>query len=214
MSELEYNSTRPFMLLPEYGRNVQKMVDYCVSVDDREERNKVANAIIKVMGQLNPHLRDFEDYNHKLWDHLYIMSEFKLDVDGPYEKPAPETFQEKPKRVAYPSGRIKYGHYGKTVEELIEKATLIEDPEEKKYLVNVIVNLMKRFYLTWNRDSVRDEVILKNLKELSDGKLDVKLEDVKIVATADIVSANKRTKRKNGKNGKGGKKGPRQRRKR
>ena len=214
MSELEYNSTRPLMLLPEYGRNVQKMVDYCVSVKDRDERNKVANAIIKVMGQLNPHLRDIEDYNHKLWDHLYIMSDFKLDVDGPYEKPEPETFQEKPQKVSYPKGRIKYGHYGKTVEELIDKATEIKDAEEQKYLVNVIVNLMKRFYLTWNRDSVRDEVILENLKELSDGKLIYAVEDLKITATSDIVSANKRAKRKNGKNGKGGKKGSRQRRKR
>ena len=211
MSELEYNSTRPLMLLPEYGRNVQKMVDYCLSVEDKEEQNKVANAIIKVMGQLNPHLRDIEDYNHKLWDHLYIMCDFKLDLDGPYDKPEPETFKEKPEKVNYPKGRIKYGHYGKTIEELIEKATEIKDEDERKYLVNMIVNLMKRFYLTWNRDSVKDEVILENLKELSGGKIDVKLEDVKITATSEIVSANKRTKRKNGK---GGNKGGRQRRKR
>ncbi len=206
MTGLEYNSTRPYLSLPEYGRNVQKMVSFCKGVEDKEERNKVAQAIIKVMGQLNPHLRDIEDYTHKLWDHLYIMADFDLDVDSPYPIPQKETFQEKPARIAYPTGRPKYGHYGKAVQELIKKATDMEDPAEKKYLVNLIANLMKRFYLTWNRDSVRDEVILGHILELSDGKLQVAPEDVTFAATADIVSSNRRPKRKMGSKG-GSKKG-------
>ncbi|NND77476.1 MAG: DUF4290 domain-containing protein [Flavobacteriales bacterium] len=207
MTNLEYNSTRPDLSLPEYGRNVQRMVNFCMTVEDKGERNKVAQAIIKVMGQLNPHLRDVEDYTHKLWDHLYIMSDFQLDVDSPYPIPERETFQEKPARIPYPSGRPKYGHYGKAVQGLIKKATEIKDPEEKKYLINLIVNLMKRFYLTWNRDSVRDEVIIAHVNELSDGKLNVILDDVVITATSDIVIQNKKPKRKGSKGSKSGPKG-------
>ena len=206
MTDLEYNSTRPDLSLPEYGRNVQKMVNFCKTVEDREERNKVAIAIINLMGQLNPHLRDVEDYTHKLWDHLYIMADFDLDVDSPYPVPARETFQEKPERIPYPSGRPKYGHYGKAVQELIKKASEIEDPEEKKYLVNLIANLMKRFYLTWNRDSVRDEVILAHIEELSDGRIKVNPEEVQFTATSDIISSNRKVKRKMGSKG-GPKKG-------
>ena len=207
MENLEYNSTRTDLSLPEYGRNVQRMVNFCMTVEDKEERNKVAQAIIKVMGQLNPHLRDAEDYTHKLWDHLYIMSDFQLDVESPYPIPERETFQEKPQRIPYPSGRPKYGHYGKAVQGLIEKASEIEDEEEKKYLVNLIANLMKRFYLTWNTDSVRDEIIIRHIDELSEGKLKVNIEDVKFTATSDIISQNKKPKRKNPKGSKSGHKG-------
>ncbi|MEM7162259.1 MAG: DUF4290 domain-containing protein [Bacteroidota bacterium] len=206
MTDLEYNSTRPHLSLPEYGRNVQKMVNFCKTVEDREERNKVASAIINLMGQLNPHLRDVEDYTHKLWDHLYIMADFDLDVESPYPVPARETFQERPERIPYPAGRPKYGHYGKAVQDLIKKACEIENPDEKKYLVNLIANLMKRFYLTWNRDSVRDEVILAHIEELSDGKLKVSPEEVQFAATSDIISSNRKVKRKMGSKG-GSKKG-------
>ena len=219
MIDLEYNSTRPDLSLPEYGRNVQRMINFCMTVEDKEERNKVAQAIIKVMGQLNPHLRDVDDYTHKLWDHLYIMSDFKLDVESPYPIPIRETFEEKPKQIPYPSGRPKYGHYGKAVQGLIQKATEIEDPEEKKYLVNLIANLMKRFYLTWNRDSVNDEVILGHITELSDGKLTVSLDDVSLMSTSEILSQNKKATKKVSKGSKGfkggqkGKRNDRQRRK-
>lgn len=203
MIDLEYNSTRPDLSLPEYGRNVQKMINFCMTVEDKEERNKVAQAIIKVMGQLNPHLRDVDDYAHKLWDHIYIMSDFKLDVESPYPIPKKETFQEKPKSIPYPSGKPKYGHYGKAVQGLIKKASEIEDLEERKYLVNLIANLMKRFYLTWNRDSVRDEVILGHIEELSDGKLKISEEDVTLTSTSEILSQNKKVVRKSSKGSKG-----------
>jgi hypothetical protein len=173
---MEYNTSLPKMIIPEYGRNIQKMIDFAITVEDREERNKVARAIIDVMGQLNPHLRDVTDFKHKLWDHLFIISEFKLDVDSPYPKPTPETFQTKPERVMYPSNDIRYKHYGKTVERIIAKAKEYPEGEEKNELVIQIANLMKRSYLNWNRDSVNDEVILKQLEELSKGQL--KLADV------------------------------------
>jgi hypothetical protein len=168
---MDYNTSLPHMIIPEYGRNIQKMIDFAVSVEDREERNKVAQAIINVMGQLNPHLRDVTDFKHKLWDHIFIISDFKLDVDSPYPKPTRETFQTKPDKVSYPSNDIKYKHYGKTVERIIAKAKEFKEGDEKNALTEQIANLMKRSYLTWNRDSVNDEVILKHLDELSKGEL-------------------------------------------
>ncbi|MGQ0827205.1 MAG: DUF4290 domain-containing protein [Bacteroidota bacterium] len=168
---MEYNTSLPHLIIPEYGRNIQKMIDFAVTVKNREERNKVARAIIDVMGQLNPHLRDVTDFKHKLWDHIFIISDFKLDVDSPYPKPTRESFQTKPERVAYPSNAIKYKHYGRTVERIIEKAKEYKEGDEKNALVEQIANLMKRSYLTWNRDSVNDEVILKQLQELSKGQL-------------------------------------------
>ncbi|MCE9540691.1 MAG: DUF4290 domain-containing protein [Bacteroidetes bacterium] len=168
---MDYNTSLPHMIIPEYGRNIQKMIDFAISVENRDERNRVAQAIIMVMGQLNPHLRDVTDFKHKLWDHIFIISDFKLDVDSPYPKPTRETFQTKPDRVAYPSNDIRYKHYGKTVERIISKAREYAVGEERNALVEQIANLMKRSYLTWNRDSVNDEVILKQLNELSKGEL-------------------------------------------
>lgn len=180
------------MIIPEYGRNIQKMIDFAMTVKDREERNKVARAIIDVMGQLNPHLRDVTDFKHKLWDHIFIISDFKLDVDSPYPKPTAETFQTKPDRVLYPSNDIRYKHYGKTVERIIAKGKEYPNGPEKDALVEQIANLMKRSYLTWNRDSVNDEVILKQLEELSKGQL--KLADISLLrSTQTFVPRNPNT---------------------
>lgn len=175
---LEYNSQREHLVMPEYGRNVQRMIEYCMTVEDRDQRNKVAQSIITVMGQLNPHLRDVEDYRHKLWTHLFVISGFQLDVDSPYPKPTPETFVEKPQQLIYPRKNIKFGHYGKSVELLIAKAKEYPEGEEKMALIMMIANLMKRSYLAWNRDSVTDEVILEHLEMLSDGA--IKLKDVSL----------------------------------
>ena len=175
---LEYNSQREHLVMPEYGRNVQRMIEYCMTVEDRDQRNKVAQSIITVMGQLNPHLRDVEDYRHKLWTHLFVISGFQLDVDSPYPKPTPETFIEKPEQLTYPRKNIKFGHYGKSVELLIAKAKEYPDGEEKTALIMMIANLMKRYYLAWNRDSVTDEVILEHLEMLSEGA--IKLKDVSL----------------------------------
>jgi len=168
---MEYNTDLPHLIISEYGRNIQKMIDFAVTVENREERNRVAQAIINVMGQLNPHLRDVTDFKHKLWDHIFIISDFKLDVDSPYPQPTRETFQTRPETVPYPADAIRYKHYGKTVEALITKAKEYQDGDEKNALVEQIANLMKRSYLTWNRDSVNDEVILDQLNELSKGQL-------------------------------------------
>ncbi len=168
---MEYNSQRKHMMIPEYGRNVQRMVEFAMSVKNRDERNRVARAIISVMGQLNPHLRDVTDFKHKLWDHLFIISDFKLDVDSPYPIPNAETFQTKPDKVNYPDNKIKYRHYGKILEKIIQKAVEFEKGPEKDALTLAIANSMKKAYLIWNRDSVTDDVIFEQLTELSKGKL-------------------------------------------
>jgi len=183
---MEYNTQLPPMIISEYGRNIQKMVQYVCTIKNREERNRAAQSIIAIMGALNPHLRDVTDFKHKLWDHLFIISEFKLDVDSPYPKPSPEQFKTKPKKLNYPSQDIRYKHYGKTIEALIQKGIEMEEGDKKNYYIETLANLMKRSYLNWNRDSVNDEVILQHLKELSKGKLKVPA-DFKFNLTQDIL---------------------------
>lgn len=185
---LEYNTARPKMLIPEYGRNVQKMVDHAVSIADRDERNRVAESIIKVMGELKPELRDVEEYKPKLWTHLFIMSNFELDVDSPYPLPNRETLSEPPAKVAYPQSPIKIGHYGKNVEKLIAKALEMEDEEEKMALVHTIACMMKQFYLTFNSTSIEDDMIIDHLSKLSNGK--IKLTDVSFLpSTASVLKS-------------------------
>jgi len=168
---MEYNSQRNRLLIPEYGRNIQKMIEHTIQIEDREKRNMMAKAIINVMGQLNPHLRDFTDFKHKLWDHLFIISDFKLDVDSPYPIPSQQTLHVRPQRVPYPSNAIRYRHYGKIIENLIAEVIKQEDGPKKDALVASIANFMKTAYLNWNRDTVSDDVILEQFKELTGGKL-------------------------------------------
>ena len=175
MPEFDYNSTRNKLILSEYGRNVQNMVKYIVALPTKEERNRYAQVVIDLMGFLNPHLRDVADFKHKLWDHLHIISDFKIDVDSPYPKPLPEQIHLKPDPLKYPFQRIKYKHYGKTIELMIEKAKNIEEPERKRHMVQSIANFMKMAYVQWNKDSVSDETILSDLYNLSGGQL--KLEE-------------------------------------
>ncbi len=161
---MDYNSTRPKLILSEYGRNVQMMVKHIVTLPNRDERNKYAQAVIELMGHLNPHLRDVADFKHKLWDHLFIISDFQLDVDSPYPIPGREHFQTKPQPLAYPAKKIKYKHYGKTVELLVEKLKLETDPEKREAFVATIANFMKMAYVNWNKDHVSDETIISDLK--------------------------------------------------
>ncbi|MFM6976898.1 MAG: DUF4290 domain-containing protein [Sphingobacteriaceae bacterium] len=167
----DYNSTRNKLILSEYGRNVQNMVGYICELPTKEERNKYAQVVIDLMGFLNPHLRDVADFKHKLWDHLHIISDFKIDVDSPYPKPSPEAIHFKPEPLAYPHQRIKYKHYGKTVEIMIKRAKEMADPDRKQQMVEAIANFMKMAYVTWNKDNVADETIIKDLRELSNGEL-------------------------------------------
>lgn len=157
--------------MPEYGRNVQNMIAHAMEIADRAERNRAAQAIIEVMGQLNPHLRDVDDYRHKLWTHLFVMSDFKLDVDSPYEIPKQEVLNEKPDRLVYPKSNIRYGHYGKYTQSILEDAKNTEDPAEKEYLKTSMANFMKKQYLSHNNDAVENNVIAEHLKELSKGEL-------------------------------------------
>ncbi len=196
----DYNTSRKRLILPEYGRSVHKMVDHTINIEDKEERNKAAKTLISIMGNLNPQLRDFSDYKHKLWDHLAIISDFKLDVDSPFEKPEPGKFAEKPKQLLYTQESIKYKHYGKYIEMMVKKATEMEEGEEKNFLIKMLANHMKKSYLTWNRENVSDEQIFSDLRELSNSKINLQTSDFKLSETRDILQKNrnkKRTQRKN-----------------
>jgi len=183
---MNYNTQLPHLIISEYGRNVQSMVDHCCTIEARDERNRCAKAIIQVMGQLNPHLRDIPDFTHKLWDHLFVISKFTLDVDSPYPKPSAETFVTKPKNVAYPKGKIKYRHYGKIIEDIIEKAKDFKEGEEKDVLKRTVATQLKKSYLNWNKDTVLDEVIFKHLAELSGGALKMD-ENEKLLDSSDLI---------------------------
>lgn len=179
------------MALPEYGRNVQKMVDHIKTIEDRDERNRAAKTIISIMGNLNPHLRDIGDFKHKLWDHLALIAKFELDIDSPYPVPEPAKFVEKPKQVPYRQSEIRYLHYGRIIELMINAASEMEDGDEKEYLTNLIVNQMKKSYVTWNRAQVADEVIIENMKLLSRGRLKM-TDGVKIREVKDLIPPVKR----------------------
>ena len=179
------------MALPEYGRNVQKMVDHIKTIEDREERNRAAKTIIQIMGNLNTHLRDVGDFKHKLWDHLALIASFDLDIDSPYPVPEPSKFVEKPRQVPYKQGEIRYLHYGRIIELLIDAASVMEDGDEKEYLTTLIVNQMKKSYITWNRGQVADEVIIGNMLSLSRGRLKM-TEGVKILEVRELIPPVKR----------------------
>ncbi len=155
------------------------MVHYLLSIEDRDERNKQAQNLIEFIGNLNPQVRDVPDFKHKLWDHLFIMSDFELDVDSPYPKPARETFMEKPERVPYPATNRKYRHYGNVIRKMIDYAVQQESGEYKEKLKIAIANHMKKTYLIWNKDTVDDDVILKEMNELAEGKLTLENLDLK-----------------------------------
>jgi len=171
IKNMDYNTSRKKLNLPEYGRNIQQMVDHLSTVEDRDERNRLAKVLIGIMGNMNPHLRDINDFKHKLWDHLFIMSDFKLDIDSPYPIPNFETYTEKPRKVPYPTQPITYKHYGRSIELMIQKAIEMEEGQQKDALTQLIANHMKKAYLMWNKDSVSDEDILRDLGVLSKGKL-------------------------------------------
>ncbi len=193
---MDYNTSRKKLPMPEYGRNIQNMVDHLFTIEDRQKRNQSAQAVIDVMGNLYPYLRDVAEYKHKLWDHIAIMSNFELDIDYPYEPPSPDILTEKPHRVPYNQNDIKLRHYGLITSKLIESAIEMEG-DEQRILIEQIANQMKKLYLAWNRDSVEDEKIISDLEELSGHRLkvpkDMKLTEVKIAAP---VQPKKKKKKK------------------
>ena len=179
------------MALPEYGRNVQKMVDHIKTIENRDERNRAAKTIIQIMGNLNPHLRDIGDFKHKIWDHLSLIADFELDIDSPYPVPEPSKFIEKPKQVPYKQGDIRFLHYGRIIELLIDAASEMDEGDEKEYLTNLIVNQMKKSYVIWNRGQVADEVIINDMKLLSRGRLKM-TDGVKILEVRELIPQVKR----------------------
>ncbi|MGR4858929.1 DUF4290 domain-containing protein [Bacteroides pyogenes] len=168
---MRYNTQQKRMPLPEYGRSIQNMVDYALTIQDRAERQRCANTIINIMGSMYPHLRDVPDFKHKLWDHLAIMSGFELDIDYPYEIIRKDNLVTRPEQIPYPHARIRYRHYGRTLEVLIRKATEFPEGNEKQNLVALICNHMKKDYMAWNKDTVDDRKIAEDLYEISGGKL-------------------------------------------
>jgi hypothetical protein len=174
IDQLEYNTEREHLIIPEYGRHIQKMVNYATAIESKEERNKVAKSIIAVMGNLQPHLRDVPDFQHKLWDQLFIMSDFKLDVDSPYEKPLKEVLDARPEPLEYPQNHPKYRFYGNNIKTMIDVANTWDEGDMKEALVYTIANHMKKCFLNWNKDTVEDSVIFDHLYELSGGKLNLK----------------------------------------
>lgn len=171
---LEYNTEREHLIIPEYGRHLQKMITYAKNKETKEERNRLAKAIIAVMGNLQPHLRDVPDFQHKLWDQLFIMSNFELDADSPYPKPTKELFEETPEPLRYPQNHPKYRFYGNNIKTMIDVANTWEDGDLKEALIYTIANHMKKCFLNWNKDTVEDEVIYSHLFELSEGKIDLR----------------------------------------
>jgi len=169
----DYNTQRKRMSLPEYGRNVQKMIEHIKSIKDPEERNQAARTIIQIMGNLNPNLREVTDFRHKLWDHLMIIADFDLNVDSPYPAPDQGKLTAKPNKVPYHNGDVKYAHYGRIVPAMIEAAAQMDDGEEKDYLTGLILNQMKKDYLTWNKAQVADEIIIRDMIAISGDRLKV-----------------------------------------
>ena len=189
--DLEYNSERSLLIIPEYGRHIQKLVDHCIALEDVEERNTMAKAIVDVMGNLQPHLRDVPDFKHKLWDQLFIMSDFKLDVDSPYEKPEREVLQAKPEALSYPKAASKYRFYGNNIQIMIDVALTWEEGEAREALYFAIANHMKKCYLNWNKDTVDDAVIFKHLKELSGGKINLVSREESLTEVKDLMRKRK-----------------------
>ena len=176
---MEYNTQQRRLPLPEYGRSVQNMVDHALTIEDREQRQICANTIVKIMKGMFPQFKDNAELNQKLWDHLAIMSDFKLDIDYPVEIVKKESLHVKPDRVPYPQTKLRYKHYGRFVQDMINVAAGYEEGEEKRQLINLIANQMKKDYQNWNKDGVDNQRIIDDLCELSDGKIKITVDDVK-----------------------------------
>jgi len=186
---MEYNTQRKKLIIPEYGRHIQQLVDYCINIENEEDRNKFAEMIIDVMGEMNPHLRDVPDFQHKLWDQLYIMSDFKLQVNSPYPLLSREEMSIPPKKMPYPVKETQHRYYGTNIKRMIEVAKTWEEGERKEALKIAIANQMKKNYLKWNKDQVEDEVIFNHLVEISNGGLKVNEDDELVAVTAQQMNS-------------------------
>lgn len=187
IDNLQYNTERSMLAIPEYGRHIHKMIQQVLAEENKEQRNKQAQAIIGIMGNLNPHLRDVADFQHKLWDQLFIMSDFKLDVNAPFPKPDAEVLAAPPTPLAYPQSFPKYRFYGNNIKGMIDVIVDWEEGDLKQALIYVIANHMKKCFLNWNKDTVDDEVIFGHLAELSGGKIVIDAKDEVLSASENLI---------------------------
>ncbi len=200
---LEYNTQRKDVILKEYGRNIEGLIAQLKKVEDKEKRTEYAAALVKLMRLINPNINENPEYNQKLWDDLYIMSGFKIEVDSPFPIPDKETLNKPPQQVKYNVNRIKYKHYGRNIDLLVKKAIATEDEKEKKAFTVYLGRLMKSFYATWNKD-VADEIIINHIKELSGNKLELKVEDLEKGYIEGLYQVKKQPTNISQKNKKGG----------
>lgn len=184
---MEYNTGREKIVISEYGRNIQMMIRHLLEIEDRKQRTEAAYFIVSVMAQMNPQVKESNDYMHKLWDHLYIISEYKLDVDSPYPAPTPEMQKKKPDHVGYQKNNIRYGHYGQYIYDVVKKVKEMEDGPKKQAILINIANQMKRDYLNWNRDTVNDLLILDDLYKISGEEITLPME-TKLIPTNEILN--------------------------
>jgi hypothetical protein len=205
MTDLEYNTQRKSIPLPEYGRNLQKMVTKVVNMKDREKRTRYAHQIIEIMIQINPTAKDSPELRHKLWDHLHIMSDFKLDIDSPFPLPDKEVLKTQPELLSYPDDNLKYNYYGRIIQNIIDVVAEMENGQEKDFHAKNIANQMKKSYLMWNRDTVEDSLIIQHLSELSNNKIKLP-ENFQLKRSSELVGHQQMNKRKGGSQGQQGKK--------
>jgi hypothetical protein len=189
---MEYPTLEGKLIMPEYGRNIQQMVAHALTIEDREERTRCVQTIINIMGNMFPYLRDVNDFKHKLWDHVAIMSDFKLDIDFPYEILQEENLYTRPETIPYKKSRIRYMHYGRTLEEMIEIISKYPEGEDKNELIRLVANQMKKCFLTWNKEVVDDKKIFDDLRELSHGHIDVSPDFLRLVESRDVLNGNNR----------------------
>jgi hypothetical protein len=194
---MEYPTLEGKLIMPEYGRNIQQMVKHAMTIEDKEERTRCVNGIINIMGNLFPYLRDVNDFKHKLWDHVAIMSDFQLDIDYPYEIVSAETLYTHPDKIPYQMSRVRYQHYGKTLERMIERVADYEEGEERSELIRLIANQMKKCFLTWNKEVVDNRKIFDDLRELSRGKIDLSDDSFRLIESKDVLYNNNYINKKN-----------------
>lgn len=187
---MEYYTTKNKLILTEYGRNIQQMVEYAMTIEDRDERTRCVKTIINIMGNLFPHLRDVNDFKHKLWDHLAMMSNYQLDIDYPYEVVKPDTLQSKPDKMPYPNRNIKDRHYGNNLPKFVKAATELSDPEQTDKLMGILANQMKKYVLTWNKDNVEDQRIYNDIIEMTDGKFQANENSIKLKESKEFTAPN------------------------
>lgn len=196
---MEYNTQRSKLILPEFGRNVQKVIEGITSVEDKQLRTQLANKFVETLSQMYQDEKE-GDFIHRLWDQVYIMSDYKLDVDSKYPKPTPEEVNIKPRRISYKNNKIRYRHFGNNVQMLIDKIVEMEDSEERDNAIKLLILQMKKLYLTWNRDSLDDELIYENIEELSKGEIEITNEITSDLSKNKNHSRNSSNKRKQSSN--------------